>query len=78
MWISSSCCVQVGYFGYVAFCDEKITGDILLIFRPTIFSESVKLGFVIAIAASFPLVIFPLRAAIFTLLFFKVRSMRDA
>ena len=63
---------QVGYFGYVAFCDEKITGDILLSFRPTIFSEAVKLGFVIAVAMSFPLVIFPLRAAIFTLVFFKV------
>ena len=64
---------QIGYFGYVAFCDEEISGDILLSFKPTIFSEAVKMGFVIAVAASFPLVIFPLRASIYTLCFQKVR-----
>lgn len=63
---------QVGYFGYVAFCDEEIAGDILMNFRPTIFSEAVKLGFVMSVAVSFPLVIFPCRTSIHSLLFAKV------
>lgn len=61
----------VGYFGYVAFCDEEIAGDILMNFRPTIFSEAVKLGFVMSVAVSFPLVIFPCRTSIHSLLFAK-------
>ena len=60
----------------MAFCDEAeaISGDILVNFRPTIFSEAVKLGFVMSVAVSFPLVIFPCRTSIHTLLFAKVRS----
>ena len=65
---------QVGYFGYVAFCDDEIQGDILMNFRPTIFSEAVKFGFVLSIAVSFPLVIFPCRASIYTMFFAKVMS----
>ena len=67
--------LQVGFFGYMAFCDEAISGDILVNFRPTIFSEAVKLGFVMSVAVSFPLVIFPCRTSIHTLLFAKVRSL---
>ena len=64
----------MGYFGYVAFCDEEVMGDILMNFRPTIFSEAVKMGFVLSVAVSFPLVIFPCRASLYTLLFSKVSS----
>ena len=66
------CSSQVGYFGYVAFCDEEISGDVLMNFRPTLFSESVKMGFVLAVTTSFPLVIFPCRASIHTLLAARV------
>ena len=63
---------QVGYFGYVAFCDEEVSGDILMNFRSTIFSEAVKLGFVLSIAVSFPLAIFPCRTSLHTLLCARV------
>ena len=72
LFILVLCLGQVGYFGYVAFCDEEIAGDILMNFRSTIFSEAVKLGFVMSVAVSFPLAIFPCRASIYTLLFAKV------
>lgn len=58
----------VGFFGYVAFYDHEIFGDVLMNFRPTLFSEIMKLGFVISTVISFPLVIFPCRASIYTLL----------
>jgi len=61
--------VVVGVFGYIAFYDDDITGDVLMNFRPTLFSEIIKLGFVISTIISFPLVIFPCRASIYTLLF---------
>ena len=63
---------QVGFFGYVAFCDEDISGDVLMNFRPTFFSELIKFCFVISVATSFPLVIFPCRAAINTLCYSQV------
>jgi len=58
----------VGFFGYVAFYDHEISGDVLMNFRPTLFSEIIKLGFVVSTVISFPLVIFPCRASIYTLL----------
>ena len=66
----------MGYFGYVAFCDDDVSGDILMNFRPTIFSESIKMGFVLSVALSFPLIIYPCRASIYTLFFGKVRHIR--
>lgn len=63
---------QVGCFGYIAFYDDEITGDVLMNFRPTFFSELIKLGFVMSTVISFPLVIFPCRASIYTLLFAPV------
>ena len=60
--------LQVGFFGYVAFYDHEIVGDVLMNFRPTLFSEIMKLGFVVSTVISFPLVIFPCRASIYTLL----------
>ncbi|KAI0221576.1 hypothetical protein LSAT2_027112 [Lamellibrachia satsuma] len=75
--LSASVYLLVGYFGYVAFCDEDISGDILMNFRPTIFSESVKLGFVLSVAISFPLVIFPCRAALYTLIYAQEGGSHD-
>ncbi|XP_063446422.1 putative sodium-coupled neutral amino acid transporter 10 [Mytilus trossulus] len=59
----------VGFFGYVCFCDTDITGDIINHLPLTIVSDLLKLGFVISIAITFPLIIFPCRASLYTLLF---------
>ena len=41
-------------------------------FTPTLMSDVVKMGFVLAVAVSFPLAIFPCRASLFSLLFKRV------
>ncbi|XP_049779429.1 putative sodium-coupled neutral amino acid transporter 10 [Schistocerca cancellata] len=61
--------ICVGFFGYVAFCTQNFTGNILMSFAPTTSSEIFKLGFVLSVAVSFPLVIFPCRASLYSLLF---------
>ncbi|KAL5018444.1 hypothetical protein ScPMuIL_004166 [Solemya velum] len=59
----------VGFFGYVAMCDEEITGDIFTHFPLTIYSDGLKLCFVVSIAVTFPLIIFPCRSSLYTLMF---------
>lgn len=61
--------LSVGFFGVIAFYDRDVVGDILLSFRPSIVGEAIKLGFVLSVAVSFPLVIFPCRLSINSLLF---------
>lgn len=61
--------ICVGFFGYVAFCTQNFTGNILMSLAPTTSSEIFKLGFVLSVAVSFPLVIFPCRASLYSLLF---------
>ena len=56
--------LSVGFFGIIAFHDRDVVGDILLSFRPSIVGEAIKLGFVLSVAVSFPLVIFPCRLSI--------------
>ncbi|KZC13691.1 Putative sodium-coupled neutral amino acid transporter 10, partial [Dufourea novaeangliae] len=62
----------VGFFGYIAFCTQPFTGNILMSFKPSLSSEMIKMGFVFSIAFSFPLVIFPCRASLNSLLFRRV------
>ncbi|XP_019886701.1 putative sodium-coupled neutral amino acid transporter 10 isoform X2 [Ooceraea biroi] len=62
----------VGLFGYVAFYTQSFAGNILLSFEPSVVSELIKLGFVFSLAFSFPLVIFPCRASLNSLLFRRV------
>ncbi|CAK9827939.1 Putative sodium-coupled neutral amino acid transporter 10 [Anthophora retusa] len=62
----------VGFFGYIAFCTQSFTGNILMSFEPSLSSEMIKMGFVFSIAFSFPLVIFPCRASLNSLLFRRV------
>ena len=62
----------VGFFGYVAFCTQPFTGNILMSFEPSLSSEMIKMGFVFSIAFSFPLVIFPCRASLNSLLFRRI------
>ncbi|XP_020296823.1 putative sodium-coupled neutral amino acid transporter 10 [Pseudomyrmex gracilis] len=66
--------VCVGLFGYIAFCTQSFTGNILLSFDPSITSDLIKLGFVFSVAFSFPLVIFPCRASLNSLLFRRMHT----
>lgn len=62
----------VGFFGYIAFCTQSFTGNILMSFEPSLSSEMIKMGFFFSVAFSFPLVIFPCRASLNSLLFRRV------
>ncbi|XP_071107762.1 solute carrier family 38 member 10-like isoform X2 [Haliotis cracherodii] len=59
----------VGFFGYIAFYDKDISGDIITLFPATFAADMMKLLFVVSIAVTFPLIIFPCRASLYTLLF---------
>lgn len=61
--------ISVGFFGYVAFCNQQFSGNILVNFAPSLISDIIKTGFVISVAFSFPLVIFPCRASLYSLLY---------
>ncbi|PAV71135.1 hypothetical protein WR25_07335 [Diploscapter pachys] len=58
----------VGLFGYVAFYYKELHGDVLVELESTIFTQLLKLCFMLSIAFSIPLMLFPLRIAIFNLL----------
>lgn len=53
--------ILVGVFGYVAFCTKPFAGNILLNLSPSLASDAIKIGFVLSVAFSFPLMIFPCR-----------------
>lgn len=61
--------IFVGAFGYIAFFQQSFTGNILISFKPSITSDVIKMGFVLSLAFSFPLVIFPCRASLYSLLY---------
>lgn len=63
--------LMVGFLGYITFYHIEIPGDILTKFPSTLGAHLMKLGFVISIAITFPVIIFPCRASIYTLLFQK-------
>lgn len=65
--------ICVGFFGYVAFCTQNFTGNVLMSFTPTLTSDVIKMGFVLSVAVSFPLAIFPCRASLFSLLYKRVQ-----
>uniref|UniRef100_A0A914W1G6 Amino acid transporter transmembrane domain-containing protein n=1 Tax=Plectus sambesii TaxID=2011161 RepID=A0A914W1G6_9BILA len=60
---------SVGFLGYVAFHDKKMHGDVLVYLDATFLTELLKLGFMLSVAVSFPLMLFPCRTAIFNILF---------
>lgn len=64
--------ISVGFFGYAAFASEPFTGNILMSFSQSPVTDVMKIGFVLSVAFSFPLVIFPCRASLNSLLFKKV------
>lgn len=61
--------ITMGLFGYIAFCTQPFSGNVMLSFSPSKTSEVMKLGFVLSVAVSFPLIIFPCRASLHSLLF---------
>lgn len=63
--------ISVGFFGYIAYCDQSFSGNLMMNFSKTITSEVIKIGFLMSMAVSFPLVIFPCRASIHSLVFSK-------
>ncbi|CAG0916322.1 unnamed protein product [Notodromas monacha] len=64
----------VGLFGYLTFYDLEtgvtgIPGNVLMIFPQTAVTEGIKFFYVLSVALSFPLVLFPCRASIHSLLY---------
>ncbi|KAH8331607.1 hypothetical protein KR074_007896 [Drosophila pseudoananassae] len=74
-WICTFVYIAVGFFGYVAFCTHTFSGNILVNLSNSFGSDIIKIGFVLSIAFSFPLVIFPCRASIYSLLYRKVGAL---
>jgi len=61
-----------GFFGYIAFyAMEDIPGNVIGIFPSTIAADMCRLCFVFSIVITFPVIIFPCRASIYTMLFAK-------
>ncbi|VDK52283.1 unnamed protein product [Anisakis simplex] len=67
--ICSSIYAAVGLFGYVAFNDQQLHGDILLYLHPSILTQALKLMFMLSVAVSVPLMLFPCRNAVYNLFF---------
>ncbi|XP_066141047.1 putative sodium-coupled neutral amino acid transporter 10 [Euwallacea fornicatus] len=59
----------VGLFGYIAFVSTDFSGNILLSFSPSLLTNIIKMGFILSVAFSFPLVIFPCRASLNSLIY---------
>eukprot|EP00111_Clytia_hemisphaerica_P011858 TCONS_00034845-protein len=66
--------VSVGSFGYLAFYQSHIHGDILENFVPGVITQFIKLGFWCSVIISFPLLSFPVRSAINSLVFSKKKQ----
>ncbi|XP_014243090.1 putative sodium-coupled neutral amino acid transporter 10 [Cimex lectularius] len=65
--------IAVGFFGYTAYYNQSFSGNLMLSFSPSLFSQVMKMGFLLSIAVSFPLVIFPCRASIYSFLYSKIQ-----
>ncbi|KAJ7372752.1 hypothetical protein OS493_018030 [Desmophyllum pertusum] len=59
----------VGFLGYVCFYNIGVKGDILTSYGNTFISQMIKLGFVMSVIVSFPLMVYPLRASLHSLIF---------
>ncbi|XP_049874541.1 putative sodium-coupled neutral amino acid transporter 10 isoform X2 [Pectinophora gossypiella] len=70
--ICTSVYFTLGLFGYIAFCSRDISGNILMSLSPTMANDVIKLGFVMSLAFSFPLIIFPCRASLYSFLYKKI------
>ncbi len=61
-------------FGYIAFCNLKIHGNILTSIPHTFMSELMVFGFCICALIGYPFMVFPCRTSLNTLLFSEVRN----
>lgn len=75
--ICSCVYIFVGVFGYIAFSNKLFTGNILLNFEPSFITYFMKIGFIVSVAFSFPLVIFPCRASMYSLLYKEGYSVHE-
>ncbi|KAJ1363885.1 hypothetical protein KIN20_023844 [Parelaphostrongylus tenuis] len=57
----------VGLFGYVAFFSRTLHGDVLVELESSFLTQLLKLAFMLSIAISIPLMLFPARIALFNL-----------
>ncbi|XP_018009637.1 putative sodium-coupled neutral amino acid transporter 10 isoform X2 [Hyalella azteca] len=70
MNLSATLYAFVGIFGCIAFGhSDKFGGNVILAFPATRLTEAIKLFFVASIAISFPLLLFPCRTSIYSLLY---------
>ncbi|XP_043198617.1 putative sodium-coupled neutral amino acid transporter 10 [Amphibalanus amphitrite] len=67
--LCSSVYILVGFFGYVAFHDVSFGGNILVHLVPSPVTRWINIGFVMSIALGFPLVVYPCRVSVNSLLF---------
>ena len=61
--------ICVGFFGYIGFYSLDFGGNILTAFPDSFGIKLTKMGFALSVAVSFPMVIFPCRTAINSILF---------
>uniref|UniRef100_A0A183GL84 Aa_trans domain-containing protein n=1 Tax=Heligmosomoides polygyrus TaxID=6339 RepID=A0A183GL84_HELPZ len=64
----------VGIFGYVAFFSRSLHGDVLVELESSFLTQLLKLAFMLSIAISIPLMLFPARIALFNLVLRPVVS----
>ncbi|XP_068760838.1 solute carrier family 38 member 10-like [Montipora capricornis] len=60
---------SVGFFGYICFYSIGVQGDMLNNYGNTMGSLFIKFGFVMSVIVSFPLMVYPLRASLHSLIF---------
>ncbi|VDN39326.1 unnamed protein product [Gongylonema pulchrum] len=65
--ICSGLYAAVGLFGYVAFHDVELHGDILLYLETSFLTQLMKLAFMLSVAVSIPLMLFPSRIIFYNL-----------
>jgi sodium-coupled neutral amino acid transporter 10 len=68
----------MAFFGYMNFVEDGVKGDVLNNFPHDGVSQIFRFGFSLSVVVSFPLVVFPVRASIHSLLFSKVRCSASA
>ncbi|XP_066950342.1 solute carrier family 38 member 10 isoform X2 [Macrobrachium rosenbergii] len=67
--LCSALYISVGFLGYVAFVDKDISGNIIMSFPDSGLTEGIKMFFAVSLAISFPLMIFPCRTSIHSLIY---------
>lgn len=74
IYVCSFVYITVGLLGYTAFHDQKLYGNILLAFTPSITTTLTKIGFIVTLLMSFPLCLFPCRTSVYSLTFGKLKK----